>query len=167
AGGPEIAEAADRLGAALDPAARLGLMEALSDAAAELSAALPDTTVRVVLDGRRLDFAVDYDEPLVPEPAAAAQAEAEDDGDDSVARLTLRLPESVKTRAEELAARTGVSLNSWVVNALRSATSDEGISVEFPFQPGLGAFGGPRGRGFGGPQRGGQRPGSRRETGWI
>jgi hypothetical protein len=180
-GGPEIRDAADRLGAALDPATRLGLMEALSDAASELSTQLPDTTIRVVLDGRDLDFVVEYDDAANdddPAPAPAS-ADAEDD-DESVARLTLRLPESVKARAEELAATAGISLNSWVVTALRDATSADGLDFDLPgFGYGRGRRGGPgrpdggMGGGMGGGRggRGGGRPGGRpdprRETGWV
>src|SRR5919197_3405304 len=40
------------LGAAIEPAARLAIMNALSDLAAEVTAALPDRVVEVRLDGR-------------------------------------------------------------------------------------------------------------------
>ena len=40
---------------------------------------------------------------------------------DGTARVTLRLPESVKARAEEAAGRDGVSVNSWLVRAVVQA----------------------------------------------
>ena len=45
----------------------------------------------------------------------------DDEGDTS--RITLRLPEPLKGRAEELAAQRGQSLNTWIVNAVRAATT--------------------------------------------
>jgi predicted HicB family RNase H-like nuclease len=41
----------------------------------------------------------------------------------SAARLTLRLPERLKTQLEEAAAREGVSVNTWLVRALSSAVN--------------------------------------------
>ena len=52
---------------------------------------------------------------------------APDDG--QTARISLRLPEALKTAVESAAAREGVSVNTWIVRALsRSATS--GTSVQ-------------------------------------
>ena len=159
AAGPEVRAAAERLAFALDPAARLALMEAVSQAAAEITAEMPAGGVDVRLKGRELDFLVDSG------PAATAQAphpaptegEAEEDG--NVARITLRIPESVKARAEELAGRSGSSLNTWLVNVVRAATRDGGINVDLdlssiPFLSGNDPFGG------------GKR-GNRRMTGWV
>ena len=47
------------------------------------------------------------------EPAAAPAAE----GEPGTARLTLRLPDSLKARVEAAAARDGVSVNTWLVRA--------------------------------------------------
>ena len=58
AAGPETRQAAERLAFALDPAARLALMEAISQAAAEITAEMPTGGVDVRLDGRDLDFVV-------------------------------------------------------------------------------------------------------------
>lgn len=44
--------------------------------------------------------------------------------------MTLRIPESVKTRAEDLATAAGQSLNSWIVNAVRAATADRTYDVD-------------------------------------
>ena len=40
------------------------------------------------------------------------------------------MPESVKARAEEFAARSGHSLNTWLVNIVRAATRDNAINVD-------------------------------------
>jgi len=53
-----------------------------------------------------------------------------EDEDGAVARITLRLPESVKYRAEELATKGGHSLNSWIVNVVRAATRERAINVD-------------------------------------
>jgi hypothetical protein len=122
-GGEDVKTAADRLLQALDPALRLALMEALSQAAAEISQALPGVVVDVRLRGR---------EPLLvvegsPETAHVAENEfdqvsSEDDDGEALARITLRLPEPLKARAEAQAARRGQSLNTWLVAAVRAAS---------------------------------------------
>ena len=112
---------------ALDPAARLALMEAVSQAAAEITAELPTGGVDVRLNGRELDFVV-HVAPTAARPAGAPAAArgrgARDEG--GLARITLRIPESVKTRAEEKAARAGDSLNTWLVKVVRAATQRPG-----------------------------------------
>ncbi len=134
AGGDEILAAADRLALALDPAVRLTLMDALSQAAAEITNELHGTSVEVRLKGREPIFVVmgagaeaaAPEPPMPPRPPAPGDADDFDGDDEAVARITLRLPESLKARAEELAAARGQSLNTWLVNAarrLRPATS--------------------------------------------
>jgi predicted DNA binding CopG/RHH family protein len=155
AGDDRIREAADRLTHALDPSMRLALMEALSQAAAEITTEMRTGSVDVRLAGRDLEFVVD--EP-VAQPAAAAPAEVpEEDGEDgATARITLRLPESIKTRAEDLAAKGGSSLNTWIVNVLRQATRENAINIDIDLSsiP------------FAGDHPGGGRRG-KRMTGWV
>lgn len=119
AGGEEIKPAAERLLLALDPAFRLALMDALSRAAAEIGEAAPGLAVHVVLKGREPTFAVEG----APAPRAAEAPLDNDDGE-AVARITLRLPEALKSRAEALAARRGQSLNTWLVAAARAAADE-------------------------------------------
>lgn len=129
--GPEARELAERLGYALDASARLAMMEAISHAAAEITSEMSAGGVDVRLDGRDLEFVVDQapvgppapPAPPGPPPPPSEATERDDDG--NVARITLRLPESVKARAEELAARSGHSLNTWLVNVVRTATRDD------------------------------------------
>jgi hypothetical protein len=163
AGDEHIREAADRLALALDPSMRLALMEALSQAAAEITTEMRAGSVEVRLTGRELEFVVEQTAPGGPAPAAAPPPGADEEEDDSAtARITLRLPESVKAKAEELAGRTGSSLNTWIVNVLRSATRDGAINIDIdlssiPFLEGADPFG---------PGRAGRRS-TRRMTGWV
>ena len=168
AGGPEARAAAERLALALDPAMRLALMDALSQAAAEITSELPAGSVDVRLRGREPQFVVDVPAaplpPAMPTPPPPPGAPAPEDADvagedDAVARITLRLPESVKYKAEELAAKGGHSLNSWIVNVVRNATRERAVHVDLdlssvPFLdgPGVTASRGSRGR---------------RMTGWV
>lgn len=161
AAGPEARAAADRLALALDPAMRLALMEALSQAAAEITAELPAGSVEVRLKGREPRFVVDVPTAAAAAPAAPSGADAvgeEEQADGAVARVTLRLPESLKAKAEELAARAGHSLNTWIVNAVRDAARERALNVDLdlssiPF-PDDG-------------RRGPHRPAGRRLTGWV
>jgi hypothetical protein len=121
-GGEDVKAAAERLLVALDPALRLTLMDALSQAATEISAALPGAQVSVRLQGREPVFVVEG----APAAAAADDQPDErlDDDGESNARITLRVPENLKARAETLAARRGQSLNTWLVAAARAAAAD-------------------------------------------
>ena len=158
AAGPEAREVTERLSFALDPAARLALMEAVSQAAAEITAEMPAGGVDVRLDGRELAFVVHSAPAPAAEQATPPPPAEEPEDDGNVARITLRIPESVKARAEELAARSGHSLNTWLVNVVRGATRDGAINVDIdlssiPFLGGNDPFTG--------------KQGNRRMTGWV
>lgn len=131
AGDEQTQRPAALLGAAIEPAARLALMNALSDLAAEVTAALPDRMVEVRLDGRDVRVAVSADP--VAETAAAQPPnsppfggfpQGADAGD--ISRITLRLMEQMKNQAEQAAAAQGVSLNSWVAQAVQGALAGGG-----------------------------------------
>src|SRR3712207_8613201 len=62
AGDEQTRRTAALLGAAVEPAARLALMNALADLAAEITAALGHRTVEVRLDGRDVRLAVRSEE---------------------------------------------------------------------------------------------------------
>jgi HicB family len=124
AGGPEVREAAERLALALDPALRLTLLDALAQAAEEISAELDGASVEVRLKGREPVFAVDAAAtPEFTESVPTAGGDDDEPDDSGVVRITLRIPVSVKARAEELAARHGQSLNTWLVHAARLAVT--------------------------------------------
>jgi hypothetical protein len=154
----EVRQAAERLGFALDPATRLAMMEAISQAAAEITAEMPAGGVDVRLDGRDLDFVVHApaSDPTAPTAPQAPSSPPEEEG--GVVRITLRLPESVKTKAEDAAAQAGQSLNTWLVNVVRAATRDGAIDVDLDLSS----------LPFGGSDLfKGRRPGNRRMTGWV
>jgi hypothetical protein len=124
AGTEQTRETARLLADTLEPAVRLAVTDALSAMAAEVTAAWDGGLVDIRMRGR------DPEVVVVPAPHVADAAvpdepsTAEDDG--STARISLRLPESLKIRAEDAAAAAGTSLNAWLVRAvaagLRSPT---------------------------------------------
>ena len=121
AGGDALAQAAERLGAALEAAVRMAMLEALSDAAAEITSNLEGAVVDVRLKGREPQFVVTVtDEVPSAEPAPVPPPDGDDDA--LTARITLRLPDGLKIRAEEAAGRARQSLNTWLVEAIRAAT---------------------------------------------
>ncbi len=155
--GDETRQAAERLTFALDSSARLAIMEAVSQAAAEITAEMPNGGVDVRLNGRELDFVVHVAAPTPPAPPPPPAPEDLDDS--NLARITLRIPESVKAKAEERANDAGQSLNTWLVNIVRAATRDGAINIDvdlssIPFV-GFDPFGEKKGRG------------SKRMTGWL
>ncbi|RZU48542.1 HicB-like protein involved in pilus formation [Krasilnikovia cinnamomea] len=115
-GGSETQRAADLLGHALEASARLALLEALSDAAAEITTRLHGAGVEVRLRGREADLVVTE---AVTEPAP--EPPALDGGD--LARLTLRMPEALKNHVEQAAAAEGISVNAWLVRAVTAAAT--------------------------------------------
>jgi predicted HicB family RNase H-like nuclease len=121
-GGPDVQRAADLLGTAIEASGRLFLLEALSDAAAEITSKLGSSTVEVRLRGREAQFVVS--EVAAPAPATSAPTEPEGD----ITRITLRLPEGLKDAVEAAAAALSVSVNAWLVRAITSAVA--GIPTE-------------------------------------
>jgi len=121
-GGPETTRAAEMLGHSLESSARLALLEALSDAAAEITTRLSDATVEVRLRGRSADLVVTAVR-TDPEkgPKGTAPSPPVDGGD--LTRLTLRMPEALKTHVEQIAAAEGISVNAWLVRAVTAAIS--------------------------------------------
>jgi hypothetical protein len=69
-GDEEARRAAALLASAIEPAARLAIMNALSDLAAEVTGALRDTTVELRLDGRDVKVSVTTHSSHGTEPAA-------------------------------------------------------------------------------------------------
>ncbi|MFI7611252.1 hypothetical protein ACIBP6_08545 [Nonomuraea terrae] len=128
AGGDEARALAERLAAALDAATRLALLEALSAAADEITRDLAPGSVEVRLRGRDPDFVVTQPPPArayeqVEQAGAPEQEPAPPppDDDGGTARISLRVPEHLKPRIEEAAARDGLSVNAWLVRAVTAA----------------------------------------------
>jgi HicB-like protein involved in pilus formation len=108
-GDDATAEAASRITLTLQASVGLRLLDALSEMALELNEKLPAGHVEVRLTGQDPQFVYVSDEP---EPPAAGGDEA------YTARITLRLPEALKTSVEDAAAKEGVSVNTFIVRAL-------------------------------------------------
>ena len=113
-GDDETAAAAERLIQAIRGSAGLRLLDALGQAALEVSDQLPAGHVEVRLSGQ--DPTLVYVGETEPEPESGP-----DDG--LTARITLRLPEALKVSVEAAAAREGISVNSWLVRALSRSTA--------------------------------------------
>jgi HicB family len=115
-GDEHVRGAANRLGRALEAALRVRLLDALTIAAYEVSSQLGSGAVELRLAGDTVELAVTRGEPE-PSPPAAGE-------DEGTARLTLRLPEGLKARAEQAAAHEGMSTNAWLVRAVATGLAD-------------------------------------------
>ena len=119
AGTEQTRETARLLGDTIEPAVRLAVTDALSAMAAEITAAWDGGLVDIRLRGRDPEVViVPAPDPEPAEPAEDPAGEGDVDDDGSMARISLRLPESVKSRAEAAAAAAGISLNAWLVRAV-------------------------------------------------
>lgn len=108
-GNVEQTETVRQISAALDASVRLRLLEAVTEAAHELTAQVSSGHVEVRLAGG--DPSLVYVEE---ESERGWQG-----GEDSLtARISLRLPGSLKANVEVAATRDGVSVNSWLVQAI-------------------------------------------------
>ena len=120
-GGDEARALAERLTAPLESSLRLALLSALSTAAEEITCQLAPGAVDVRLRGGDLGFVVTAppaasdDHAAEPAPPPSPAPDTEDGG---TARITLRLPEQLKARVEDAAARDGYSVNAWLVRAV-------------------------------------------------
>lgn len=149
AGGPDVADAASRLSRAVEPAARMVLLDALGDAASEVNLALSDrgrdldalVSVDLRLRGRRPEFLVDLvpitsvapapPPPTLPATPAPPTPPGGPDGpvlpeDGTVSRLTVRVAELLKAQVEQAATREGVSVNAWITRVLADAVAGGG-----------------------------------------
>ena len=128
AGGDDARALADRLTAPLESAVRLVLLEALSEAADEITRELAPGSVEMRLRGREAGFAV------TPPPADEAATDHDAAGtaggggvappeldDGAMTRINLRLTDTLKTRVEEAANRERLSVNAWLVRAAAAA----------------------------------------------
>ena len=103
-GDDAVAEAARRISAALEPSLRLRLMDVLGEAAVELTGQLPNGHVDLRMSGGDPEL-IYVEEQGGPMPSA----------DDALsARVTLRLPETLKSIIDAAAQDAGVSANTWL-----------------------------------------------------
>jgi hypothetical protein len=111
-GDEAVAQAALRLSEALQGSARLRLLDLLSEATLEISDQLPSGHVEIRLAGQEPSL-VYVEERESTEPAPPE--------DGLTARITLRLPDALKTAIDAAAAREGLSANTWLVRELKRA----------------------------------------------
>jgi HicB family len=128
----EVRDAADRLSYAVEPSLRMVLLEALGVAAAEVTDQLADVVVDVRLRGRDPEMVVQEHAPPPepPAPPAPPTPPGPPDPDEGMARVSLRLPESLKARVDEAAAAAGQSANAWIVRALTQVLEDPGATAQ-------------------------------------
>ena len=96
---------------ALESSLARRLQDILAEAALELNSQLEDGHVELRIAGHDLELVVVREDGSAPEAVDEAFS----------ARITLRLPESLKVRIESSAAREGASVNTWLVQALQRA----------------------------------------------
>lgn len=155
-GGADVSAVAERLVAAVESAAWLTLLEALSAAAEEITGELAPASVELRLRGRdphfvvtglpadvRADAAADAPSATSPDPDPdpGAGDEVSDVDEGAMVRINLRLPEGLKRRVERAAKRDRLSVNAWLVRVVAEAVEE-------------------------GKRTGPGRPG-RRHTGWV
>ncbi|MGW6446129.1 toxin-antitoxin system HicB family antitoxin [Lentzea sp. NPDC055074] len=123
AGDENTRRTAAALSAALEPAARLAIMNALSDLAAEVTASLDGQVVDVRLSGRDVQVVVTGSAEPEPEPAPRHEVPNFGAGDATgdISRITLRMINELKSKAEAAASAQGVSLNSFIQQAVGGA----------------------------------------------
>ena len=132
-GDETVADVAERIADVLGRSVPGRVLDLLSDAAAELTATLPDGRVDIRVAGDDVDMSYVEDDLG---PAAAPRGEE----DEQSARISLRLGEGLKARLEASAAAEGVSVNTFIVHTLERGTSNN---------RGRGARAGNRLRGYG------------------
>ncbi|HEX7626854.1 MAG TPA: YlcI/YnfO family protein [Gaiellaceae bacterium] len=116
-GDERSAQVAQRLGEALGSNLRLKLLDLFSQAAVELSSKLPSGHIEVRLAGQEPELV------FVDAPGEAAGMA----GEELSARISLRLPESLKAAVEKAADREGVSTNAWLVRAIARAAESRPV----------------------------------------
>ena len=119
-GDERSAQIAARLGDVLGSSLRLKMLDLFSQVAVELSAKLPSGHIEVRLAGQ---------EPELVFVDSAGDPSGASVGEELSARISLRLPESLKLAVEKAADREGVSTNAWLVRAIARATESRPVHV--------------------------------------
>ncbi|WP_150461891.1 YlcI/YnfO family protein [Nesterenkonia ebinurensis] len=122
----EVQRTAELIGEALEPEARLALTRFASDLTEEITAELDGAMVEVHIRGGEPVVVVEQTEVPAemaadppPPPAPPTPPGPAEEG--NTARLTLRLPDSLKAEIEKAAAAEGKSTNTWLVQAAHQA----------------------------------------------
>ena len=109
-GDDATSEAARRMSDALAATLHLHLLDLLGEAALEIGGQIDAGRVEVRLAGREPELVVITDD--------VSDSTQFGFGEESSGRITLRLPESLKSGIEAAAAREGVSTNAWLVRSI-------------------------------------------------
>lgn len=162
---------AGTLGAALDSAVRLALLDAVAAVTDEVTAALFEASggqsspaVTAQLSGE--DVRISVAAPLGPDPEHGGDTNRAEEGE-ATARISLRLSEALKAQIEAAAAQAEVSVNTWLVRMAGNAVNESGSN------PRGGGWSGWPGANWGGANWGGANWGgagpnaSGRVTGWV
>lgn len=115
--------AAQLLSVSLEPALRIALQDAITQVASEVSAGIAPGCVELALRGGEVEVHVipPSAPPAPPAPPRPPAPEAEDPAaDGSAARVTFRPPQQLKVRLEQAAVDEELSLNAYLVRALRT-----------------------------------------------
>jgi hypothetical protein len=110
-GDEATAHVAEILSGAIESSLARRVQDILAEAALELNAQLDSGHIEVRVAGREPELVYVREDDNAPEAVDEAFS----------ARITLRLPESLKQRIESSAAREGASVNTWLVQALQRA----------------------------------------------
>ena len=180
-------EVAHSLTVALDPALRLVALQVLTDTADELNSELDGVHVAVVMDGStphllvtQADRSDEQDQGNVAgsECHTDTPARAVPEVPEGPEVRTTRLPESLKQQIDAAARARGCSVNAWLVEAARSALSEQTSASGSRRSAGAGSDGAGSARAASGPDGGGSpsgrpaKPAQRRSsgatlTGWF
>ena len=114
-GDETTSRAAELLSVAIEASLARRLQDVLAEAALELNAQLDAAHVEVRIAGRDPELVLVREDGSISEPVDEAFS----------ARITLRLPESLKQRVESAAAREGGSVNTWLVQALQRSVESK------------------------------------------
>ena len=117
-GDPATAAAGERIAVALEGTFRVCILDVLAEAVQEVDAQLASGRVDLRIEGGEPALVYTGSQP------EGAGAEASTD-DPASARITLRIAEALKARAEVAAAREGISLNTWLTRAVASAVAGD------------------------------------------
>jgi HicB family len=117
-GDETTSRAAELLSVAIEASLARRLQDVLAEAALELNAQLDAAHVEVRIAGRDPELVLVREDGSIPEAVDEAFS----------ARITLRLPESLKQRIESAAARESASVNTWLVQALQRSVESKSHS---------------------------------------
>ena len=172
AGDEQTRRTAAILSAALEPAARLAVMSALSELAAEVTASLDDQIVEIRLAGKDVKVVVTGSPTMEPDTEVSDEEPFAEDDSGNISRVTVRLAEDLKTKAEQTAATQGVSLNAFISRAVKEAVRFHGRRQGnrrggWQDWGGWDAWGGQNWHGGGHRGQRGGRSSNSRITGWV